>query len=90
MLCRSGFDTEYMVNNDEETGLISYIGCYLNIENFSKIAFNLVEGKKFTKIQYDLNLYQWNISVVNNPRISAVSYSDVSTMVLDVTFNNDS
>ena len=23
---RSGFDTEYMVNNDEETGLISYIG----------------------------------------------------------------
>ena len=58
MLCRSGFDTEYMVNNDEETGLISYIGCYLNIENFSKIAFNLVEGKKFTKIQYDLNLYQ--------------------------------
>ena len=58
MLCRSGFDTEYMVNNDEETGLISYIGCCLNIEYFSKIAFNLVEGKKFTKIQYDLNLYQ--------------------------------
>ena len=59
MLCRSGFDTEYMVNNDEVTGLISYIGCCLNIiEYFSKNAFNLVEGKKFTKIQYDLNLYQ--------------------------------
>ena len=26
---RSGFDTEYMVNNDEETGLISYIGLWL-------------------------------------------------------------
>ena len=39
-------------------------------------------GKKYTKIQYDQSLYQWNISVANNPRISAVSYSDVSTMVI--------
>ena len=28
---RSGFDTEYMVNNDEETGLISYIGLRLKL-----------------------------------------------------------
>ena len=26
VFCRSGFDTDFMVNNDEETGLISYIG----------------------------------------------------------------
>lgn len=75
---RSGFDTDYMINNDEETGLISYIGLYkcLHIQNCSK------SGKKWTKIQFDRNLYQWNISVTNNPRISAISYSDVSTMVI--------
>jgi hypothetical protein len=39
-------------------------------------------GKKFTKIRYDQELFQWNISVSNNPIISAVSYSDVSTMVI--------
>ena len=76
---RSGFDTDFMVNNDEETGLISYIGKLF--QEHSKLMRNC-SGKKYTKIQYDQSLYQWNISVANNPRISAVSYSDVSTMVI--------
>ena len=46
-------------------------------------------GKKYTKIQYDQSLYQWNISVSNNPRISAVSYSDVSTMVIGKLLSKD-
>ena len=32
-------------------------------------------------IQYDPGLYQWNMSVANNPAISGVSYSDVNSLV---------
>ena len=32
-------------------------------------------------IQYDPALYQWNMSVANNPAISGVSYSDVNSLV---------
>ena len=32
-------------------------------------------------IQYDPALYQWNMSVTNNPAISGVSYSDVNSLV---------
>ena len=53
-----------MVQNDEDTGLISYV------------------GKKHTLIKYDQNLYQWNISVVNDPSIQGVSYSEVSSLVI--------
>ena len=53
-----------MVNNDEETGLISYI------------------GKKHTVIKYDQMLYQWNMSVANNPDIHGVSYSEVTSLVI--------
>ena len=70
-----------MVNNDEETGLISYIGKIFP-DNRNLNPMRNCSGKKYTKIQYDQSLYQWNISVANNPRISAVSYSDVSTMVI--------
>ena len=53
-----------MVNNDEESGLISYI------------------GKKHTLIKYDQTLYQWNMSVANNPDIHGVSYSEVTSLVI--------
>ena len=53
-----------MVINDEETGLISYI------------------GKKHTQIKFDLDLYQWNMSVMNNPKIQGVSYAEFSTLVI--------
>ena len=33
-LYRSGFDTEYMVNNDEETGLISYTGWWKFMKSY--------------------------------------------------------
>ena len=79
---RSGFDTDFMVNNDEDTGLISYIGIKIFTDNRKIDLVQNCSGKKYTKIQYDQNLYQWTISVANNPRISAVSYSDVSTMVI--------
>ena len=80
-----------MVNNDEETGLISYIGkIFPDIERIKKILPTTnFSGKKYTKIQYDQSLYQWNISVSNNPRISAVSYSDVSTMVIGKSLSED-
>ena len=38
---RSGFDTEYMVNNDEETGLISYIGLCLDLAYLSLFDFDI-------------------------------------------------
>ena len=64
-LCdRSQLDTEYMVTNHEETGLITYV------------------GKKNTMIQYDQRLYQWNISVANNPVLQAVSYSGIASLVI--------
>ena len=91
VFCRSGFDTDFMVNNDEETGLISYIGkIFPDIVRIRKILPTTnFSGKKYTKIQYDQSLYQWNISVSNNPRISAVSYSDVSTMVIGKSSSKD-
>ena len=79
------------MNNDEETGLISYIGkIFPDIGSIKKIiSMTNFSGKKYTKIQYDQSLYQWNISVSNNPRISAVSYSDVSTMVIGKSSSKD-
>ena len=32
-------------------------------------------------IQYDPALYQWNMTVANNPAISGVSYSDINSLV---------
>lgn len=64
-LCdRTGFDTSYMVMNEESTGLLSYI------------------GGKYTIIKYDQTLYQWNMTVANNPDIVGVSYSDVSSLLI--------
>lgn len=39
-------------------------------------------GEKHTTIQYDQRLYQWNMSVANNPDISGVCYSDVSSLLI--------
>ena len=39
-------------------------------------------GEKHTVIQYDQQLYQWNMSVTNNAAISGVSYSDVSSLLI--------
>ena len=38
-------------------------------------------GTKHTTIRYDQSLYQWNMTVANNPAISGVSYSDVNSLV---------
>ena len=53
-----------MVTNEEETGLLSYI------------------GEKHTIIKYDQTLYQWNMTVANNPEIQGTSYSDVSSLLI--------
>ena len=53
-----------MVTNEEETGLLSYI------------------GEKHTIIKYDQTLYQWNMSVANNPDIHGTCYSDVSSLLI--------
>ena len=39
-------------------------------------------GTKHTTIRYDQTLYQWNMTVANNPNIQAVSYSEVSSLVI--------
>ena len=39
-------------------------------------------GKKHTVIKYDQTLYQWNMTVANNPDIMGVSYSEVSSLVI--------
>ena len=64
MCDRTGFDTSYMVTNDEKTGLISYI------------------GEKHTTIKYDQSLYQWNMTVANNPDIKGISYSEMSSLLI--------
>ena len=64
-LCdRSGFDTSFMVINDEKNGMITYI------------------GERNTIIKYDDILYQWNMTVTNNPSMSAVSHSEMSSLVI--------
>ena len=49
-----------MVENDEVTGLISYV------------------GKKGTVIKFDLDKYQWEMTLMHNPKILAVSYAELS------------
>ena len=39
-------------------------------------------GQKHTIIKYDQKLYQWNMTVSNNPIIQAVSTSDVSSLLI--------
>ena len=39
-------------------------------------------GQKHTIIKYDQILYQWNMTVVNNPKIQALSISDVSSLLI--------
>ena len=39
-------------------------------------------GQKHTIIKYDQTLYQWNMTVSNNPIIQAVSTSDVSSLLI--------
>ena len=39
-------------------------------------------GQKHTIITYDPTLYQWNMTVSNNPTIQAKSISDVSSLLI--------
>ena len=39
-------------------------------------------GEKHTIIKYDQILYQWNMTVVNNPDIQGTCYSDVSSLLI--------
>ena len=41
-------------------------------------------GRKQTTILYDSSLYQWNISVANNPNIHGVSHSTMQSLLIGV------
>ena len=51
----------------------------INDEETGLISYT---GKKHTLIVYDQTLYQWNMSVANNPDIHGVSFSEVSSLVI--------
>ena len=66
-LCdRTGFDTTFMIKNDETSGFITFI------------------GEKHTIIQFDMPLFRWNMTVVNNPNISGYSDSDAFSLLLGI------
>ena len=39
-------------------------------------------GKKHSKIQYDPEVNQWTIKVLNNPNITASSYASINTKAI--------
>ena len=41
-------------------------------------------GKKHTTLLYDSSLYQWNMSVANNPNILGVSHSTMQSLLIGV------
>ena len=41
-------------------------------------------GKKHTTLLYDSFLYQWNMSVANNPSILGVSHSTMQSLLIGV------
>ena len=71
-LFRTGFDTKYVVLNDEDTGLISFIGEY-------KINVRLISGRKFTKIEFDEEQNVWIIRVMTNPKLTAIAFAPMSS-----------
>ena len=79
-LCwRTGFDTQYIIINDNETGMSYYIE-----SKYERSVAGMVKfvGKKHTTILYDSNLYQWNISVANNPNILGISFSTMKSLLI--------
>ena len=79
LLIRTDLDTKYVLLNDEETGLLTYIG---NFVKWADQNFNKFSGKKHSKIQFDPDENQWRIEVMNNPKIAASSYAAISTKAI--------
>ena len=50
--------------------------------NDESTGFITYIGQKRTIIQYNQELYKWDIRVENNPRISASSYADISSFAI--------
>ena len=65
--------------NDKETGMN-----YYSESKYERNVTGMVKfvGKKHTTILYDSNLYQWNISVANNPNILGVSFSTMKSLLI--------
>ena len=77
---RTGLDTKYVLLNDDETGLLTYVGNFpwkQIIERSMTVA-----GKKHSKIQFVPGENQWRIQVMNNPNISATSYASINTKAI--------
>ena len=47
---RSGFDTDFMVNNDEETGLISYIGKMFQQQKYQTVQERNTPKSSMTRV----------------------------------------
>ena len=84
-LCwNSGFDTQFMIRNNDETGkIMSYSNCRYQVFDFT---IGMVEyiGFKHTTLQYDFTLYQWNMTVANNPDILGVSHTTMQSLLIGV------
>ena len=49
---------------------------------FQQLYEDLFAGKKHSKIQYDPEVNQWTIKVLNNPNITASSYASINTKAI--------
>ena len=49
---------------------------------FQQLYEDLIAGKKHSKIQYDPEVNQWTIKVINNPNITASSSASINTKAI--------
>ena len=61
--------------------------CLILIEDIKFLTLlGMVEyiGFKHTTLQYDFTLYQWNMTVANNPDILGVSHTTMQSLLIGV------
>ena len=51
---------------------------------FQQLYEDLIAGKKHSKIQYDPEVNQWTMKVMNNPNITASSYASINTKAIGI------
>ena len=78
----TGFDTEYIIMNDQDTGDNNHIDS--NYKMYVNTGMIKYVGTKHTTLTYDSSLYQWNMTVANNPDILGVSLSTLQSLLIGV------
>ena len=49
---------------------------------FRQLCEDFFAGKRHSKIQYDPEVNQWTMKVMNNPNITASSYASINTKAI--------